>query len=140
LVNVGFLVLIVLLGVGLVLAIALSYYDSNLRPLAHVGGVEISPAMVRDRMALDGERFSRDEGRLRELQINNEIDLATMSSKTDDLQAKAQQLTADLASEELIDLIFQSQLAGEEGVAPSDADITAAVDKEFSTPERRHIQ
>lgn len=139
LVNLGFVALIVVLALGLVFAIGLSYYDSNLRPLARVGGYEISPALVRDRMELDRQRFSRDEGRLRTLHLNNEIDLATLSSKTDDLNSKSQQLTADTASEELIDLVFQGQLAAGEGVAPSDADITAAVDREFSTPERRHI-
>jgi parvulin-like peptidyl-prolyl isomerase len=139
LVVIGFIGLIALLAVGLVLAIGLAYYDQNLRPLAHVGTQEISPAMVRDRTALDQARFSRDEGRLGVLQINNEIDVATMNTKKSDIESKAQQLTSDSVSEGLIDLVFQSQLAGPEGVSPSDADITTAVDREFNTPERRHI-
>jgi parvulin-like peptidyl-prolyl isomerase len=139
LVIVGFIGLIALLVVGLPLAIGLAYYDQNLRPLAHVGSQEISPAMVRDRTALDQERISRDDGRLGVLQVNNEIDVTTMNSKKSELESKSQQLTSDSVSEELIDLIFQSQLAAQEGVTPSDADISAAVDREFNTPERRHI-
>jgi parvulin-like peptidyl-prolyl isomerase len=139
LVVVGFIGAIALLAVGLVLAIGLAYYDQNLRPLAHVGSQEISPAMVRDRTALDQGRFARDDGRLGVLQINNEIDVATMNAKKNDIDSKKQQLTSDLVSEELIDLIFQSQLAAQEAVSPSDADIGAALDREFNTPERRHI-
>jgi parvulin-like peptidyl-prolyl isomerase len=139
LVILGFVGLIALLGVGLLLAFGLAYYDQNLRPLARVGGTEISPAHVRDRTALDGERITRDRGRLRVLQTNNEIDVATLSSKSSELDTRLQGLSSASVTEELIDLMFQSQLAATEGVSPSDADVSAAVDAEFSAPERRHI-
>ena len=49
LVIVGFVALIVLLVVGIVAALALNYYDHNIRPLAPVGATEVGPTMVRDR-------------------------------------------------------------------------------------------
>lgn len=139
LVILGFVGLIALLGVGLLLAFGLAYYDQNLRPLARVGGNEISPAHIRDRSALDGERITRDQGRLRVLQTNNEIDVATLNSASSELNSKLQQLTSATVTEELIDLMYQSQLASTEAVSPNDAEISAAVDAEFTTPERRHI-
>ncbi len=139
LVIVGFVSLIVLLIVGVVAAFALSYYDQNIRPLAQVGGKDISPGLLRDRVNLDQARLTRDEGRYRVLQQTNEIDAAQLSTALDDINTKTQGLTPDSVTEELIDLMYQDQLAGSEGVAPTSAEIDAAVDKEFNTPEQRHV-
>jgi parvulin-like peptidyl-prolyl isomerase len=139
LVIVGFVALIVLLVVGIVAALALNYYDQNIRPLAHVGATEVGPTMVRDRTALDQLRLTRDEGRYRVLQQTNEIDAAQLSTAIDDLNTKAQGLTTEAITEELIDLIYQDQLSGTEGVTPTAAEIDAAVEKEFSAPEQRHV-
>ena len=139
LVIVGFITLIVLLVFGIVAALALNYYDQNIRPLARVGSTEVGPTMVRDRTALDQLRLTRDEGRYRVLQQNNEIDAAQLSTAIDDLNTKAQGLTADAITEELVDLIYQDQLSGTEGVTPTSQEIDAAVEKEFTSPEQRHI-
>ena len=139
LVVVGFVTLIVLLIFGIVAAVALNYYDQNIRPLANVGGTEISPSMVRDRGTLDQARLTRDEGRYRVLQQTNEIDAAQLSTALDGLNTKTQALTSDAVAEELIDLIYQNQLATSEGVPPTAGEIDAAVNKEFSTPEQRHV-
>ena len=112
LVIVGFVTLIVLLIVGVVAAFALSYYDQNIRPLAQVGGKDISPGLLRDRVNLDQARLTRDEGRYRVLQQTNEIDAAQLSTALDDINTKTQGLTPDSVTEELIDLMYQDQLAG----------------------------
>jgi parvulin-like peptidyl-prolyl isomerase len=139
LVIVGFVALIILLIFAVVAAIGLNYYDQNIRPLANVGSTQVSPDMLRNRVAVDQARLTRDEGRLRVLQQNNEIDAAQLSSALDDLNTKGQGLTPDSVTEELIDLIYQDQLAASEGVAPTASEIDAAVDKEFTTPEQRHV-
>jgi parvulin-like peptidyl-prolyl isomerase len=134
-----FIGLIVLLVVGLVAAFALDYYDQNLRPVANVGGTDIGPGLVRSRTILDQLRLSRDEGRYRVLQQTNEITAVQASNAVDGLNSKAQAITADSVKEELIDLLYQNILAGQESVSPSAADVAAAVDKEFTTPEQRHF-
>jgi parvulin-like peptidyl-prolyl isomerase len=139
LVIVGFVTLIVLLVFGIVAALALDYYDQNIRPLAQVGSTAIGPTMVRDRTALEQLRLSRDEGRYRVLAQNNEIDAAQYQTAVDDLNTKSQGLTTDAIAEELVDLIYQDQLSGTEGVTPTAAEIDAAVEKEFNAPEQRHV-
>jgi parvulin-like peptidyl-prolyl isomerase len=134
-----FISLIVLLIVGLFGALGLDYYDNNIRPVASVGGVDIGPGLVRDRTALDTARLSRDEGRYRVLQQTNEITTDELTTALGNLSTQSQSITADSIMEELIDLLYQSQLAAQQGVSPSDADISAAVDREFNTPEQRHI-
>lgn len=139
LVVLGFITLIVLLIFGIVAALGLNYYDQNIRPLAKVGSTEIGPPMVRDRTSLDQLRLTRDEGRYRVLQQTNEIDAGQLSTALDDLNTKAQGLTSDAVTEELVDLIFQDQLSGTESVAPTAQEIDAAVEKEFTSPEQRHV-
>lgn len=139
LVNLGFVALIAVLGIGLLVAFGLAYYDQNLRPLARIGDREVSPGMVRDRAGLDQERLTRDEGRLRVLNTNHEIDTAAMNAAIQELTTRGEQLTPESVAEEVVDLLFQSQLAAEQQLVPSDADISAAVEREFTTPERRHF-
>ena len=77
----------------MVAALALGYYDQNIRPLAQVGGKEIGPACCAIASTSISARLTRDEGRYRVLQQTNEIDAAQLSTALDDLNTKTQGLT-----------------------------------------------
>ena len=139
LVTALFAAAIALVVVILVAAVGLWYYDQNLRPLATVGGVELRPDLPRDRAALLQHRLTREEGRVRQAQINGEIDSATMSQRLQDLSNQANEL-ATLSTEGLIDLVYQSQLAAQRGITVSDADIDARMADELGSVERRRVQ
>jgi parvulin-like peptidyl-prolyl isomerase len=139
LINVGFVTVVVALVVILVAAVGWSYYEQNIRPVARVGPAEIAPQLARDRLTLLDLRISREEGRLGEMRTNQEIDQATFNLRMQDLRTRSQELEFG-ATENLIDLIFQAQLAAQEGISVSEADIDAAVSREFSGPERRRIE
>ncbi len=139
LITAAFVTIMALLAVGLVAAVALSYYDHNIRPVARVGAFEIPPQLTRDRGVLLDLRLSREEGRLRELLQSGEIDRATYNVQLQDVERRQQEVEFG-AREGLIDLIFQAQLAAEEGITVSEADIDAGVEREFSAPERRRVE
>lgn len=139
LVTAGFAAVVVSLVLILVGAIAWNYYEQNIRPVARVGPTEIAPQLARDRLALLDLRISREEGRLGEMRTSQEIDQATFNLRMQDLRTRSQELQFG-ATENLIDLIFQAQLAEQEGISVSQADIEAAVSREFSGPERRRIE
>src|SRR5687768_411336 len=121
-----------LVVVILVAAVGLWYYDQNLRPLATVGGVELRPELPRDRASLLQHRITREEGRVRQAQINGELDSATMPQRLQDLANQSNEL-ATLSTQGLIDLIYQSQLATQQGVAVSEADIDARMADELGS-------
>src|SRR5215210_8407244 len=115
----GLIVLAVLLLLG---AFAVSWYNENLRPVAHVGSVDILPSTVRERAALLQRRFSREEGQLRVAQQNGDITLEQLTERATEISQEVQQL-GTAAVEGLIDDIYKSQLAAERGITVTDADI-----------------
>ncbi|HSH22272.1 MAG TPA: peptidylprolyl isomerase [Candidatus Caenarcaniphilales bacterium] len=127
-----------LVVVILVAAVALWYYNENLRALARVGAVEIRPELPRARAALLLERIDREEGRLREAQTRGEIDAATMEQRIQELRNEANEI-GTLAVEGLIDLIYQSQLAAERGITVTDGDVDNRMADELSSPEKRRV-
>lgn len=129
---IGLVVLILLAAVGI------WYYNENLRPLARVGAVEMRPDIVRDRAALLQERITREEGRVREAQMRGEIDANAMRQRIQELSNEAAQV-GTVAVEGLIDLVYQSQLAAEQGITVTGADIDQRMAEEMSTVERRHV-
>jgi len=139
LITAGFAAIVASLVVILVGAFAWTYYEQNIRPVARVGSVEIPPQLARERTLLLDFRLSREEGRLGEMRTTQEIDQATFTVQLQDVRTRQQELQFG-ATENLIDVIFQSQLAAREGITVTDADIDAALTREFSGPERRHIE
>ncbi len=132
---VGAIVLVVLALVG---GVALAWYNDNLRPLAKVGSFEIGPQLMRDRVAFESWRIARDQDRVTEAQINGEIDAATASSRLQALDQQSQAL-ATTGLDDLIDIVFQSQLAPAQGISVSDDQVTALLDKEVAGVEKRHM-
>lgn len=122
----------------LVGAIALSWYNDNLRALARVGSVEVGPQLFRDRLELEQWRIEREEGRITQAQIEGDIDAATAQALQQALQQRAQALQTT-GLEDLIDLIFKSQLATERGIIVSDADVDNELRDELAGFETRHV-
>jgi len=129
------ILVVVLIMIG---AVALSWYNDNLRPLARVGSVEIGPQLYRDYAGLEQFRISEESDRLTQAQINGEIDADTLSAKQSELDQRTQALSTTGLSD-LVDLIYQSQLAPENGITVTDADVDAQLASEVDGIERRHI-
>jgi parvulin-like peptidyl-prolyl isomerase len=132
---IGAIVIVVLALIG---AVALAWYNDNLRPLARVGTFEIPPQLLRDRVELETWRIGRDQDRVAVALQNGEIDEATATSRTQALQEQLNSLTTD-ALENLIDIVFQSQLAPAEGITVTPEQVEGLLAKEFAGVEKRHM-
>lgn len=129
------IVAVVLILVG---AVALTWYNDNLRPLARVGAVEIGPQLMRDRLNLEQWRIERETNRVTQAQIDGQIDAETAQARLTALQQRLDGLSST-GLEDLIDVIYQSQLADGEGIAVSDADVDERLTNELAGVERRHV-
>jgi parvulin-like peptidyl-prolyl isomerase len=133
-----FAVAIVAVVLTLIGSVALAWYNDNLRPLARVGSVEIGPQLARDHANLILWRIGRDESRVQQAQINGEIDADTARARLQALaQAREDLPTSGL--ENLIDTIFQSQLAPAEGITTTAADVDERLNTEVAALEKRHV-
>lgn len=138
LVNVLFTGLIGVLLLILVGAVALAWYEQNVRPLAHVGDVEISPGTARAYVAYRGALIQRQIGHVRQAQISGDIDETTAAGLASELNEQAQAL-ATTGLESLIDAIYESQLAADRAITVSDADVDAEMARLLGAPERAHV-
>jgi parvulin-like peptidyl-prolyl isomerase len=137
-VTVLFIAAIVLVILALIGAVALAWYNDNLRPLAKVGSVEIGPQLMRDRVAFETWRIERDQNRVTEALINTEIDAATASQRQQALDQQLQALTST-GLDDLIDIVYQAKLATDQGISVTDDQVNALLDKEVAGTEKRHM-
>src|SRR5688572_18438583 len=126
-------IVVILIGV-----IALAFYEQNIRPLARVASVEVGPQLFRDRLGLEQWRITTEQNRLTEASINNEIDAETLAARSGELEQRAQALSST-GLEDLVDLIYQSQLAPAEGITVTEADVDARMAELFAGVEKRHV-
>jgi len=138
LVTILFILIIAAVILILIGAIALGWYNDNLRPLGNVGGTEIGPQVLRDRIGLEQWRISRDESRITQAQISGALDADTAQQKLSDLDQRTSDLSTT-ALDTLVDEIYQSQLAAEQGITASDSDVDTRLAQEISTEEQRHV-
>jgi parvulin-like peptidyl-prolyl isomerase len=134
-VFIGIIVLVILTLVG---AVAIAWYNDNLRPLARIGSVEIGPQLMRDRVTFETWRIDRDQNRVTQAQIDGEIDATTAAARLSALDQQLQALDTQ-GLEDLIDIIYQAQLASGEGITVSQADVDARLAAEFAGVEQRHV-
>jgi len=137
-ITVAFIATIAAVALILLGAIGLGWYNDNLRPLGKVGSVEIPPQLLRDEIGLEQWRINRDENRITEAQIAGTMDASTASAKTSALDSLSQNLSTT-GLESLVDVMYQAQLAPDNGVTVSDSDIDARYQQEISDPEQRHV-
>lgn len=133
-----FIAAIVAVVLILIAAVSIGWYNDNLRPLGKVGSVEIGPQLIKDRVALETWRIARDENRVTQAQVAGTLDATAAETKTSALDTRTQNLSTNALSD-LVDVLYQSQLASDEGITVSQSDIDARYTKEISDPEQRHV-
>jgi parvulin-like peptidyl-prolyl isomerase len=138
-VTAGFIALIVVVVLTLVGAVAIGYWNDHLKPIATVGSVQIDRDDWIERGRLMVARIDRSEALTREAITSGEIDPTVGETRLGELRT-ARQEAPDQAIDELIDLIYQEQLAAGEGISVTPQEVDEAVAREASRPERREVQ
>lgn len=136
--NIGFgAVVIVAIGI-LISAAGAAWYADHYGSIASVNGVDISRDAYRTRYAIEAWRLSEAEARLRDEANAGHITAAQRDSAIASLQQESQSLSS-LVMSRLIDAELQKQLATQEGITVTDADIQQRLTDEATTPEQRHV-
>jgi hypothetical protein len=137
-VTIAFIVTIAAVILILVGAVGYGWYKDNLEPVGKVGNADIPPSLLKADIAFQTWRISRDEDRITQANVAQQIDNDTASTKTTDLETQASDLSTS-AVDGLVDEMYQSQLAQGQGIGVSDADIDARYQQEVSDAEQRHV-
>ncbi len=132
---IGVIVLVALIFIG---AIGAGWYNDNVRAVGKVGNVELSPTLLRDSTRLAQYRINRDESRLTQAQVAGQLTADEAQTKDQALQQASSDLSTN-ALESLVDEVYQSQLAANNGITVSDADINTRYEQEISDAETRHV-
>lgn len=138
-VTIGFIGLIVLALLVLAGAVAVNYYNEHLRPVARVGGTEISQDRWRQRIVVDLFRLTRAEGRVREGLAAGDLTEASAAARLEAIAGARQQVTTT-ALDDLVDQVVMAQLAPQHAVSVSDGEVETALRRDLGTPERRTVQ
>jgi len=137
LLNFGFGVVVVVALLLLALAWGLSWYNDNLAPAATVNGETISKNQFRERLAVDSFRLELEGRRLRDRLQAGTIRESDYAQAQQLIQQQRGELVS-ISLERMIDSRLQAQLAAEEGVAVSEADVDAKLEALATTAELRH--
>lgn len=138
LINVGFAV-VVFAAVAILLAAAgASYYGDHLTSVATVDGVSITRDDYRVRYAIEDWRINEAESRLRDEAQAGRITSDQASQATSALEQQKQQLSTTVL-QKLEDATLQAQLARQQGITVSPADVDKQLTLEATRPEERHI-
>jgi parvulin-like peptidyl-prolyl isomerase len=138
LINIGFaLVVVAALGI-LIAAGGASWYGDHLTAVASVNGTSISRDGYRARYSVEDWRFAEAENRLRDEAQAGRITTDQRDQATQQLESQRQQLSS-LVLERLIDVELQGQLARQQGVTVTDADVDKQLVDEATHPEQRRL-
>jgi parvulin-like peptidyl-prolyl isomerase len=137
LLNIGFGVTIVAALLLLIVAFAASWYDDNLAPAGSVDGQTITKDEYNRQLAINNFRIDYAQRRIRTLLTAGRIRADDAQARLQALDQRNQQASA-IALEQLIDGRIMEQLAPQQGVTVSDADVDARLAEEATTPELRH--
>jgi parvulin-like peptidyl-prolyl isomerase len=137
--NVAFALVIVAAVTILLVAVAFNWYSEHLAPVGSVAGQSINKDQLNQRMEIEAWRLREQNRRIDNLVASGRLSEAQASSAKQVLSSQAQNIEA-LALERIVDNRIQADLATQEGVSVSDADIDARLAEEATTPEGRHLQ
>jgi parvulin-like peptidyl-prolyl isomerase len=137
LLNIGFGVTIVAALLLLIVAFAASWYDDNLAPAGSVDGQTITKDEFNRQGAINNFRIDYAQRRIRTLLTAGRIRADDAQARLAALDQRNQQAAA-IALEQLIDGRIMEQLAPQQGVTVSEADVDARLAEEATTPELRH--
>jgi parvulin-like peptidyl-prolyl isomerase len=136
--NVAFALVIVSAVAILAFAVIFNWYSEHLAPVGSVAGQSITKDQLNDRIEIEGWRLREQERRIQNLVASGRMTQAQAESAGQVLQSQAQNLNG-LALERIIDNRIQANLAAEEGITVTDADIDAKLVEEATTPAGRHV-
>ncbi len=134
-----FIVLIVLVAAVALIGLAYGFYESNLKPLANVNGAEVGRGQWDDRKRLEEFRWDRAETQVRAALAAGDIDGDLANRRLNAVTAERD--GGDVAMmDQLVDLIYQGQLAQDKGISVSDDEVAAAAAADGTAPEARRVQ
>jgi parvulin-like peptidyl-prolyl isomerase len=137
-VSIAFAVIIGATVIAVVLGLAYGFWDANFKPLANVGGTEVSRGEWEDRQRLEAFRADRATTATRASLLAGDIDEELANRRLNDIAA-ATAAGASGAMESLVDLIYQGQLAEELGITLAGDELAAALAADGTFPEMRRI-
>jgi parvulin-like peptidyl-prolyl isomerase len=137
LLNLGFGLTVIVALLLLVVAWGVTWYSDHLASAATVNGTTITKDAWNKQMAVNAYRADYEQRQIRTLLAAGRINSTDADARMSILQQRAQQ-TDSISLEQLIDGTIQDQLAQQQGITVSDADIDARVAQDGTTPELRH--
>ena len=136
--NVAFALVIVAALLILVVALGYTWYTEHLAPVGSVAGQSITKDEYNERLEIEAWRLKEQERRIANQVASGRLTAAQAEQATQILSNQAQQIQG-LALERIIDNRIQANLASQEGVSVTDADIDAKLVEEATTPAARHL-
>ncbi len=119
--------------------LAYGFWESNLKPLANVNGTQVGRGEWEDRQKLEAFRADRAETQVRAALAAGTIDSDLANRRLTTIASESPQDAAEVMAD-LVDLIFQGQLADERGVLLSADELDAAVSADGGLPEARRVE
>lgn len=129
---------IVVAGAVLILlaAVAIQYYNQNLASVGSVNGQAITIAELRERVEIESWRLTEAERRARTQFVSGQLTQSELDLQNQIIGRQREQVGAT-SLERIIDNRIQADLAVQEGVTVTDADIDARLLEEATMPETR---
>ena len=137
LMNIGFGLTVVVALLLLAIAGGAAWYGDHLAPVAEVNGQTITKDAFSKQLAVNAFRIEYQERRIRTLLTAGKIRTGDATARQNILDQRKQQADT-IALEQLIDGTIQADLATQQGVAITEADVDAKLIEEATTPEMRH--
>ena len=138
--NVSWMFYALIAGAVLIIVggLAFGFWETNLKPLANVDGTEVGRGEWQDRQKLEAFRADRADSQISAALADGSIDSDLANRRFNSVSAERATSDAEIMAE-LVDLIFQGQLAAEAGVVLSGAELDEALTADGTFPEARLI-
>ena len=137
LMNIGFGLTVVVALLLLAIAGGGAWYGDHLAPAAEVNGQTITKDAYGKQLDINAFRIEYQERRIRTLLTAGRIRTGDATARQSILDQRKQQADT-IALEQLIDGTIQADLATQQGVTITEADVDARLVEEATTPEMRH--
>jgi parvulin-like peptidyl-prolyl isomerase len=137
-VNLAFGLVIFIGLITLVGAAAATYVGSHFTEVAKVNGQSINQDTYRDQTLVDSFRLNQAEAQARYLNQLGRISDADLEARVASISQARQQLTSS-SLDRLIDATLQGQLAAQQGITITDAQIDQRLTDEATQKEERRI-
>ena len=135
--NLGFGLVVAAAVLILLIAAAITWYDSHLASVGSVDGQSITKDQFADRYKIESWRLDEAERGIRSANAAGHLTSSQAQVQQSLVDQQRQQL-APLTLERIIDTAIQAKLATTEGVAATPADVDAQLTSEATTKETRH--